>query len=255
MLNSILRGRTIAASLFFFVVLMICPMSGVSAAENETIPATHFTSADLVRGVPPGWTLDRRAGTVNLRLEKDGDDFVVRLMSDRKSSFGMKRELRVDLKEYPILNWRWKAGRLPSGGDVRHAATDDQAIQLYVAFPATGFPAAFNTPIIGYVWDNEAPRGWTGRSDQIGGGKLRYIVIRNKTDRVGEWYTEHRNLYEDLRTLFRDLKGPVATTVGMQIHINSQHTKSDAEGWIGDIFFSRQDKKEMAAAAPLSFTR
>jgi hypothetical protein len=248
-------GRTVAASLFFVVLLILCPVPGASAAENETIPAAHFASAELVRGVPPGWALDRKAGTVNLRLEKAGEDFIVRLASDRKSSFGIKRELHVDLKEYPFLNWRWKAVRLPRGGDVRKAATDDQAVQLYVAFPATGFPAALNTPIIGYIWDNEAPRGWTGRSEQIGGGKLRYVVVRNKTDLVGEWHAESRNLYEDFRKLFRDLKGVNTVTHGIQFHINSQYTKSDAEGCIGDVFFSRQDARGMTASAPFPVIR
>jgi hypothetical protein len=255
MIKPTLKGRTIVTSLFFLVLLILGRAPGVSAAENETIPAARFASADLVRGVPPGWALDRKAGTVNLRLEKAGEDFIVRLASDRKSSFGIKRELHVDLKEYPYLNWRWKAVRLPRGGDVRKAVTDDQAVQLYVAFPATGFPAALNTPIIGYIWDNEAPRGWTGRSEQIGGGKLRYVVVRNKTDLVGEWYTERRNLYEDFRKLFRDLKGVDTVTHGIQFHINSQYTKSDAEGCIGDVFFSRQDTKGMTASAPFPIIR
>jgi len=72
---------------------------------------------------------------VNLRLEKAEENFVVRLVSDHKSSFGSSGKLHVDLKEYPFLNWRWRAVRLPRGGDVRKAATDDQAVQLYVAFP------------------------------------------------------------------------------------------------------------------------
>ena len=250
-----LTGRTIVTSLFFFVLLILCPVPEASAAENETIPASHFASAELVRGTPPGWVLDRKAGTVNLRLEKAGEDFTVRLVSDRKSSFGIKKEFHVNLKEYPFLNLRWKAIRLPRGGDVRKAATDDQAVQLYVAFPSLGFPAVLNTPIIGYIWDNEAPRGWTGRSDQIGGGILRYVVVRNKTDLVGEWYTERRNLYEDFRKLFRDLKGVDTVTHGIQFHINSHYTKSDAEGCIGDVFFSRQDTKGMTASVPFPVVR
>jgi hypothetical protein len=244
-----LKGRTIVASLFF-VLLILGPVPGASAAENETIPASHFASAELVQGIPPGWVLDQKAGTVNLRLEKAGKNFVVHMVSDRNSSFGIKREIHVDLKEYPYLNWRWKAVRLPRGGDVRKAATDDQAIQLYVSFTATGFPAALNTPVIGYIWDNEAPRGWTGRSEQIGGEKLRYLVVRNKTDRIGEWYTERRNLYEDFRKLFRDLKGVDTVTYGIQFHINSQYTKSEAESFIGDVFFSRQDTKGKIVSAP-----
>ena len=118
---------------------------------------------------------------MNLRLEKAGENLVVRLISDRNSSFGIKREFHVDLKEYPFLNWRWKAVRLPRGGDVRKAATDDQAIQLYVAFPATGFPAVLNTPIIGYVWDNEAPAGMD-----------RGEATRSAAERCGTWWSATR---------------------------------------------------------------
>ncbi|MCE5265383.1 MAG: DUF3047 domain-containing protein [Deltaproteobacteria bacterium] len=250
-----LRGRPIAASLLFFVLTILILLPGAWAAENETLRASYFASPELVRGIPPGWALDKKAGTTNLRLEKAGENLVVHLMSDRNSSYGIKREFHVDLKEYPYLNWRWKAVRLPQGGDVRKSSTDDQALQLYVAFPATGFPAVLNTPIIGYVWDNEAPRGWMGRSNQIGGGKMRYVVVRNKGDLVGEWYNESRNLYDDFRKLFRDLKGVDTVTYGIQFHINSQYTKSEAEGFIGDVFFSRNAVRNMTASLPFPAIR
>jgi hypothetical protein len=240
------RGCTLIAFLTF-LVLSVLGSTAAATAENGTIQATCFVSSDLVHGVPPGWSLDHRAGTANVSLEKEGEGFVVHLVSDPYSSFGIRRELRVDLKKYPILNWRWKADRLPQGGDVRKAETSDQAIHLYVAFPATGFPAILNTPVIGYVWDNEAPRGWTGRSDRIGGAKIRYMVIRNKADRVGEWYSERRNLYEDFKNLFQDIKDVDAVTVGLQFHINSDNTNSEAESWIGDVFFSRDETKDMTA--------
>lgn len=242
-----------------FILIVLLAIFGTadaaSAADNETIRAARFSSAELVRGVPPGWVLDRKAGTANLRLEKAGDSFIVRLVSDRGSSFGIKRELNVDVMQFPFLNWRWKAVRLPRGGDVRKASTDDQAVQLYVAFTATGFPAALNTPAIGYIWDNEAPRGWTGQSEQTGGGKIRYMVLRNKADPVGEWRTESRNIRDDFRELFRDIKGVEAVTYGIQLHINSQYTKSEAEGCIGDIYFSRYSARGMTASAPFPIVR
>jgi hypothetical protein len=233
-------GRTVVPFLLFvFLSFVLLPPFAVFAADANIVWGASFSSSELVKGIPPGWVLDKKAGTVNLGLEKEGESFVLRLTSDRNSSFGIKRELHVDLRQHPFLNWRWKAVRLPKGGDVRRAETDDQAIQLYVAFPATGFPAKLNTPVLGYIWDNEAPRGWTGRSDQIGGGKLRYVVMRNKTDRVGEWYTEKRNLLQDFRRLFGDLKKAEPVTQGIELYINGQHTKSEAEGWIGEVFFSR----------------
>lgn len=240
MTRSIPTGAAKAAALFFAFILScaVAPLPA-RAAESDTVAAARFASTELIRGVPPGWVSDHKSGTMSLRIEQEGDGFVLRLASDARSSFGIKRSLQVDLRQHPFLNWKWKALRLPQGGDVRKARTDDQALQLYVAFPSLGFPAALNTPIIGYIWDSEAPRGWKGRSSQVGGGKLRYVVLRNKADPLGEWLAEKRNVLEDSRELFRDLKGVGAVTHGVQIYINSQYTKSEAEGFIGEVFFSR----------------
>jgi outer membrane protein OmpA-like peptidoglycan-associated protein len=173
-------------------------------------------------------------------MKKEDNVFYLNLISSGDSSFGVRKEFRVDVKKFPILCWRWKVNKLPRGGDVRKTYTDDQALQVYVAFKATRFPAITNTPVIGYIWDSEAPKGWTGRSQQIGGSKLRYIVLRNKTDQTGQWYTERRNLYKDYKKLFGEIKGgePQGLTTGLQIQINSQHTKSPADSLIGEIFFS-----------------
>jgi outer membrane protein OmpA-like peptidoglycan-associated protein len=158
------------------------------------------------------------------------------------------------VKKYPILCWRWKASRLPKGGDVRKSVTDDQSLQVYVAFKESGF-LGMNTPVVGYIWDNEAPKGWSGRSPQTGGDKLRYIVLRNKADKVGQWYTERRNIYQDYKRLFADTNGgePQSATTGMQIHINSQRTKSPAEGMIGEIYFSNEPADITLAEAGKDF--
>jgi hypothetical protein len=202
--------------------------------------AARFDSAAMENGVPPGWKLDRKCGASSLALEEVGS-FCLRLTSNSESSFGLKRAAKVDIREYPFLNWRWKVTKLPKGGDVRHSETDDQALQIYIAFPATGWPKTPNTPIVGYIWDNEAPAGWTGRSTQMGGDKLRYVVVRNKNDRIGQWYTEKRNLYQDYQALFKDVKEgqPTGPTQGIELYINSQHTKSSAEGYVCEVYFSK----------------
>jgi hypothetical protein len=67
-------------------------------------------------------------------------------------------------------------------------------------------------------------------------------VVMNKSDKLDHWYAEKRNIYLDYQKLFRDLQGgePAGPTQGISLYINSQHTKSAAECYIGDIFFSRQ---------------
>jgi hypothetical protein len=224
----------------FLVLLLAVPW--VAPAEIiETVMAAGFSSGDTQKGVPAGWELDRKTGTAILRLVRDGEGYCLNMVSDQ-SSFGIKRAVKVNVREYPYLNWTWQVNKLPPGGDIRKSDTDDQSAQIYLAFPAKGFPAKFNTPVIGYIWDNEAPKESTGRSPQLGGGKMRYVVVRNKIDQLGHWYAEKRNIYQDYQKLFRDVQGgePTGPTQGISLYINSQHTRSAAECHIGDIFFSRQ---------------
>ena len=233
--------RRSAAVLFSFVIALSIVGAGDCIANPGIIPVTKFTTPAMSGGIPDGWKLEKKAGQPLMNMEKDGDNFYLHLISRGDSSFGVRKEARVDVKKYPILCWRWRVTKLPKGGDVRKTSTDDQALQVYVAFKEAGF-MGMNTPVIGYIWDNDAPRGWSGRSPQTGGDKLRYIVLRSKADNVGQWYTERRNVYQDYKRLFADIDGgePQSTTTGLQIYINSQHTKSPAESMIGDIYFSNE---------------
>ena len=218
------------------------PVLSMKPAGKDIVPVAGFDSPQMSKGAPLGWLLDRKKGTPFVELEKGSDIYCLHMLSTEESSFGIKRGINVDIKEFPYLNWRWKAVQLPDGGDVRKSHKDDQAIQVYVAFTPTGFPAALNTPVVGYIWDNESPKGWRGRSMQIGGGKLKYVVVRNNTDQLGQWYTEKRNIYDDYRKLFKGVKGgdPPTLTHGVQFHTNSQYTASTAEGYICDVYFSRK---------------
>src|SRR2546430_17095804 len=80
-----------------------------------------------------------------------------RLRSAR-GSVALHRDVIVDLREFPLLSWSWKVTRLPAAGDVRHAATDDQAAQGYLVFPRWPSPLT-RSDGIGYVWGSHAPTG------------------------------------------------------------------------------------------------
>jgi len=235
-------NRTIGILCLIFTIVFVLAGSDQGLSEKTgMIPAARFSDFPLRPGVPPGWVLDRNAGNPTLSLKKDGDAVYLHLVSEGRSSFGIKKAVQVDIRQYPYLTWRWKANRLPKGGDVRRHSRDDQALQLYVAFQPLGFPAKLKTPVIGYIWDNEAPKGWMGRSPKVGADKLRYVVSRNGTDQMDTWYTEKRNIYADYRRLFKDVSGgePRGPTKGIALYIDSQDTKSQAEGQIGEVYFSR----------------
>jgi len=221
-------------------ILLAVPGDALTAGSDRIVEATRFESMNAGQGIPAGWEMERFSGTPRLEVKRNRKGFCLHLFSDEESFFGIKRKMEIRLQDYPLLNWCWKVIRLPRNGDIRRPDRDDQAVQIYVVFSSGGFPARRN-PVVGYIWDNEAPAGWTGRSPQAGFGNVRYVVVRNKKDRLNRWYCEKRNLHDDFNKLFGGVDdGTMKKAVeGIAVFINSQHTRSHAESEICDIFFSR----------------
>jgi hypothetical protein len=210
------------------IILCLIPLS-LKADTDQLIIETFSQGADE-KGVPIGWELKEKEGTPIIRLEKEKDTSVLHLISER-ASFGLTKEIRVNLKEYPYLNFRWKAEKIPKNGDFRKKETDDQAAQIYVVFGTFKLTAK----IVGYLWENTLPKFTTGVSPAW--GKTRLIVLQSGTENIGTWIWEKRNLYNDYKALFGE-EPPEANLIS--IYINSQHTQSLAESYFGNIYFSKK---------------
>ena len=122
---------------------------------------------------------------------------------------------------------------MPAGGDVRKKETDDQAAQIYVVFPK--FPSQINSRMLGYIWDTSAPVGSSVTSAKL--STTKYIVLKSGKDEIGKWLSEKRNVYEDYKKLF-DEEPPKVGSIALMI--DSDDTKTSAESFFGDIYFSKE---------------
>ncbi len=199
-------------------------------ADEDRIIIETFSHGVDEKGTPIGWELKENEGAPQITIVKENNDHVLHLESD-KASFGLTKEIDVDLKQYPFINFRWKAVELPKGGDFRQKDTDDQAGQLYVVFGTFKLTAK----IVGYLWENKAPKFTTGVSPAW--GKTRLIVLQSGSENIGKWIWEKRNVSDDYKALFE--KEPSKANL-ISIFINSQHTKSRAECYYGEIYFSKR---------------
>ncbi len=214
-------------SLIILIILFSIPLS--AKADKDRLIITNFSQGVDEKGVPLGWELKEKEGSPTFRLEKEEDAYVLHFIS-KNSSFGLTKEIDVDIKEYPYLNFRWKVKELPSNGDFRKKETDDQAAQIYVVFGRFKFLAK----IVGYLWETTAPKLITGISPVW--NKTRLIVLESGPEKIGKWVWEKRNIYDDYKLLYD--KEPPKTNL-ISIYINSQHTKSRAESYFGEIYFSK----------------
>ncbi len=204
-------------------------------SDNTLIFPVNFGLAQSQFGIPAGWELVKIKGTPHIRIERGVHQTFLHMASGSGSSFGIKKEISVDDRINPFLNWEWKAAVLPMGGDVRDKNKDDQAAQIYAAFSSSEFLSILNYRLVGLYWGNRR-LGWSGpghrRRDRI-----RYIVLRDKLDKRSTWVSEKRNVLADYEALFKEPIGN-KKIIGISLFINSHHTKSYAESYFRNIYFS-----------------
>jgi len=228
------KSKRIYTALIIIGIILFLTSATIIASKSDIIVIDRFSMNKDKDGVPAGWELKKKEGKADIRIERDGDGNNVFLhFISRSSSFGINKKVKFKTQDFPILNWSWKVDKLCEGGDVRKEDTDDQAAQVYIVFPR--FPVITNTRLIGYIWDNEAPKGSMVTSKKW--SKLKYIVLRNKTDELNKWFNEQRNVYDDYKRLFREEPPKVEA---IALYINSQNKKSTAESYFDDIYFSKE---------------
>jgi len=175
--------------------------------------------------VPEGWHLKVNHGRPDFVMSGDGVSSSIRLKSV-DSSFGLEREADIDPNETRYLTWNWKVTQLPSGGDFRNAATDDQAAQLLVAFA--------DRHILSYIWDTSAPKGTEQSPGYIPLTHIIAIVCESGEAQAGRWLQEARDVAADYARAFGK---SVPHIKGLRIQINSQHTSTAAESYFGEVAF------------------
>ncbi len=212
---------------YYFIVLAFFLLPAAVFADYD-ISIADFSSQAGSSGVPAGWQLKEKTGKADVSLVTDEGINAVRLRST-DSSYSLQKEVRIDLKQYPVLTWKWKVAKLPKGGDFRKAGTDDQAAQLFLAFS--------KTRAIVYIWDSTAPAGTMSDAAAPFFMSIKAVVVRSGPSGTGKWITETRNVYEDFKKLFNTEPGEVA---GVRMQINSQHTGTSAESFFADIAFRKQ---------------
>jgi len=165
-------------------------------------------------------------------VENDGHKVLHLKSRDDGSTISKEIKGKVNLKETPILEWKWKAVALPRGGDSCSKATDDQAAQIYVTWPR--FPEQLRSRIIGYVWDTTAPAGTICQSEKT--GTVTYVVVRSGPADLGKWITEQRNVRDDFKKIYgEEPENPAAVSIS----IDSNDTHSTAEAFMGPIVFRK----------------
>ena len=219
----------------FLLLVIAWALGGAAAggaADAVTVVEDWSTPSPGATGVPAGW---REYTTPGGRPRYDftvvTEDGVRALrLKSRDEHSTIAKEVQVDLRATPILEWTWKAVKLPDGADIRQRQTSDLTAYVLVAWPRP--PAILRTRLIGYVWDGVVPAGSMERSRKS--GLVTFFVVRSGSADLGRFVAERRNVYDDYVRAFGE---PPPNPGAVAISIDTNDTSSTAEALIGRIAF------------------
>lgn len=244
--------QRLLTSVAFFAALVLFGFD-VPLVKAEDIVVVGAFSATPKGSLPPEWKplifkKQKGAKQTEYAMVRDGKTTVVRAES-RVAASGLEHAVSIDLKEYPVLRWRWKVDHVVKSGDPSRKDKDDYAARVYVTFDYEPDKTSFAKKLkyktarllfgdvpfgaISYVWGNQTPVGTVMDSSHMG-DFVKLVVVENASARVGQWVDETRNVYEDYRRAF-GVDPPRVD--GVVIMTDTDNTGERATAFYGDLAF------------------
>jgi hypothetical protein len=215
------------------VFLLFCGVPLLVSAEDES--ATNGTRIALANfdtdqplTFPQHWKVhgsEEIAHGVYKVVAENGNQYLRAYADKQDVQIGISRS--VQAKEFPTLQWRWRAKQLPTGANERAVKTNDSVAGVYVIFDSNLFPRA-----IKYVWSSSLPIGTRFISPVY--WRSHIVVLQSGLAQPNEWKLETVNFYHDYKALFGTEPSAV---LGFAILTDSDTTRSIAEADYDDFAF------------------
>lgn len=242
-------GRVI----ILLITVSLSAPNRIQAESPAILEIGMFSIATAGGPWPDGWkplTFKKIERHTTYSLVRKGDRAVVKATSQASSS-GLTREIMIDPKTYPIVEWRWKVTNVLQRGDVSKKSGDDYPARLYITFAYDPSRVGFfkkaqyeavrllygQYPPLGainYIWESKAPIGT--RVPNPFTDQVMMVVVESGSTRLNQWVTETRNVYEDFKQAFGQ-EPPMIS--GVAIMTDTDNTGESATAYYGDIRFNK----------------
>jgi hypothetical protein len=242
------------AILLATVIVLIVSFPLVHSQSSPVIEVGMFSKEQPGEDIPKGWkplTFKKIERHTIYTLARDGEIVVIKAVADASAS-GLIREMRIDPKEYPIVQWRWKIANILKKADVRKKEGDDYPARIYITFEydpsKLGFfaKAKYETvrlfygqypPLaaVNYIWESRAPVGTIVQNPYT--ERAMMIVVESGESKVNQWVCEERNLFEDYKKAFGEDPPMIS---GVAIMTDTDNTGEPATAYYGDILFKKE---------------
>jgi len=217
------------------------------------IEVGKFSAGTADQKLPDGWkplTFKKIEKHTIYTLVRDNDTVVVKAVAEVSAS-GLTREIKIDSKEYPIIQWRWKVSNILKKGDVHKKEGDDYPARIYITFEYTPGKVSFfekakyetikllygqYPPLaaIDYIWESKAPVGTMVPNPYT--DRVMMFVVESGSAKLDQWVSEERNVYEDYKKAFKE-EPPMIS--GVAFMTDTDNTGESATAYYGDILFKK----------------
>lgn len=227
----------------------LCLLLPAVSLAGEAFEVGAFSKADINDDLPAGWLPLNPGGLgrdTHYTLVEEEGIIVVRAVSDNAAS-GLIYPLRIDLKQYPVVQWRWKVSNVLDKGNALQKDGDDYPARLYITFDTEVDELSWFEKLkvesyhllhgiypplaaLNYLWANKLPVGTV--LPNIYSARVKMFVVNSGETQLGEWVMQERNLYKDYVQAFGKAPTPVT---GIAIMTDTDNTGEQAIAYYGDI--------------------
>lgn len=161
-----------------------------SAGEPEVLVLEDFQSADQ-GGFPVDWQHENQRSQAKGRdaykiQAEDGQKFLAAKDAGQRIK---KRKIDWDPKAYPVLTWRWRLHKAPSGSE-----------PVAAVYASLDTDLMFIPVFTKYIWSAGKPVGTFVEGGMFSGSEL---VVQSGVLPVGEWVEARVNVYEDFKRIHK----------------------------------------------------
>ncbi len=249
----VVRLIRLTAVISISAISSLFPLVTSHAQQEAILEVGRFSAEPLENSLPTGWkrlTFKKIDRHTTYALIKDGDTVVVKAVAESSAS-GLVREIKIDPKEFPVVQWLWKVTNILKKGDVRRKEGDDYPARIYVTFEYDSSKLGFfekakyeavrllygQYPPIGainYIWESKLPQGMMIPNPYT--NRVIMIVVESGETKLNQWVSEERNIYGDYKKAFGQ-EPPMIS--GVAIMTDTDNTDESATAYYGDIIFRK----------------
>ncbi len=250
-------SHLIYLTIIIFTMTSVLPtfLATAFAQPVEVIEVGKFSAEAVGNTLPAGWkpwTFKKIERHTAYTLVQDDHTVVVKAVAEASAS-GLVREIKINPKEYPIVEWRWKVSNILKKGDVHKKEGDDYPARIYITFEYDPSKLGFfekakyemvrllygeYPPLaaINYIWESKAPIGTMVPNPYT--DRVMMFVVESGEEKLKQWVSEKRNVYEDYKKAFGQ-EPPMIS--GVAIMTDTDNTGESATAYYGDILFKKSN--------------